>query len=190
MAQLSNTSCWLWWESQLCSLLNMWCNLHKGLLTSTTEETQAVFTKGDPWSKRWPAGTCYSEECEFRCGRGGPLVHFGKIQICYENMREENESKYVEAYKSYSLQSAIPERVEVFPITRVTQRTPNQPQRGDDCAVCSSCKSQHSQDHRQQHLKGRRPSTSCARRHWVAWKDYIKWEGSGLYLFPTIRWNS
>lgn len=164
--------------------------LAQGVADKHNRRNSGSFPKDDTWSKRWPAGTCCSEECEFRCGLGGLSVHFGKIQIGYENIRKENEWKYGDAYKSYSLQSVIPERVEVFPITRVAQRTPNQPQRGDDCAVHSSCKSQHSQDHRQHHLKGKRPSTSCARRHWVAWKDYTKWEGNGLYLFPSICWNS
>lgn len=84
------------------------------------------------------------------------------------------ESKVGGACTSYLLQSVIPERVEVFSITCVTQRAPNQPQWGDDHTIRSSRKSQHSQDHWQQHLKGKRPSTSHAQKYGVTWKAYTE----------------
>lgn len=83
------------------------------------------------------------------------------IKRCGGGIRE---SKIREACKSYSPQSVVSERVEVFSITCVAQRAPNEPQRGDDCTICSSCESQKSQDHWQQHLKGKRPPTSYAQR--------------------------
>lgn len=39
-----------------------------------------------PSSKRWPAGTGYSEKCEFRCTQGEPSVHFGKIQVHFKKI--------------------------------------------------------------------------------------------------------
>lgn len=70
-----------------------------------------------------------------------------KFKFTLKKLRGIKESKIGGAYKSYSLQSVIPERVEVFSITCVTQRTPNQPQQRDDHTICSSCESQHRQDH-------------------------------------------
>lgn len=87
-----------------------------------------------------------------------------KFKFTIKRWEGIGENKIGGACKPYSLQSVIPERVEVFSITCVTQRTPNQPQRGDDHTIRSSCKSQHRQDHWQQHLKGKRPSILCAQR--------------------------
>lgn len=78
VAQQANISLWLQWESQLAGVLKAWCKLHKGLVANTADETRAICPRMIPWSKRWPAGTCYSEKCEFRCTQSEPSVHFGK----------------------------------------------------------------------------------------------------------------
>lgn len=66
------------------------------------------------------------EKYEIVCKLSGLLVLFECYKKgCRVGIRE---SKVGGTYESYSLQSVVPERVEVFSITCVTERAPNQSQ--------------------------------------------------------------